>query len=98
MSLLKTESKRIVKDKIMGGSARIDGTRIRVRDVVEKYIVLGKSPAEIADAFRISVSDVHDALSYYYRHTNEVESDIKNDKAFIEDFRKKMSKHEISSR
>ena len=99
MPLLKTKQNRIVRDeKVCGGSPRIDGTRIRVSDVVEQYIMLGKSPAEIAIAFRISVSDVHDALSYYYRHANDIDSDIKNDKAFIESFRKKMIKLEISHR
>ncbi|MBI4162603.1 MAG: DUF433 domain-containing protein [Candidatus Aenigmarchaeota archaeon] len=95
-SLQKTS--RIIKDKIMSGSARIVDTRIRVRDIVEKYIVLNESPAIIANEFRISVSDVHVALAYYYAHVEEIEKEIRKDEEFVEKFRKEMSTHEISNR
>ena len=95
-SLQKTS--RIVKDKIMSGSARVVDTRIRVRDIVEKYIVLNESPVIIANEFRISVSDVHVALAYYYAHVEEIEKEIRKDEEFVEKFRKEMSTHEISNR
>ena len=86
---------RIVKEK---GNAKIAGTRIRVRDVVEKYVVTNESPEVIAKEFRISVSDVHAALSYYYEHAKEIKEEIRRDKEFIEKFRKEMIRHEIPSR
>lgn len=86
---------KIAKDELMGGSTRIAGTRIRVRDVVEKYIVLNEPPATIAREFRISISDVHEALSYYYEHLEEIREEIKRDKEFVEKFRKE---YEIPSR
>ena len=88
---------KIVKDKLMSGSPRIAGTRIRVRDIVEKYIVIEDSPAVIAREFGISVSDVHEALSYYYENTEEIQEEIRKDREFIEKFRKEMQ-HEILSR
>lgn len=94
--MAKVIQSKIVKDKIMSGSPRIAGTRIRVRDVVEKHIVLGYSPEDIAEAFNLSLAAVYDALSYYYECTGEIQEEIKKDKEFVEKFRKDF-KHEILS-
>ena len=94
--MVKAMQSKIIKDKIMSGSPRIAGTRIRVRDIVEKYIVLSYSPEEIAEAFDISLVSVYDALSYYYKHTEEVQEEIRKDREFVEKFRKEF-KHEILS-
>ncbi len=91
------EKSRIIKDKVMSGSPRITGTRIRVRDVVEKYIIQKYPPALISREFGVSVSDVHAALSYYYEHQEEIGEEVKKDKLFIEKFRKEMVGHEIPS-
>ena len=95
--MAKAIESKIVKDKLMSGSPRIAGTRIRVRDIVEKYIVIEESPAVIAREFGISLSDVHEVLSYYYEHTEEIQEEIRKDREFIEKFRKEMQ-HEILSR
>lgn len=89
------EAVKIVKGELMSGSARIAGTRIRVRDVAEKHIVLGYPPEEIAEAFNISLLAVYEALSYYYQHAEEIREEIKKDKEFIEEFRKR---YEVLSR
>ncbi|HLC62121.1 MAG TPA: DUF433 domain-containing protein [Candidatus Nanoarchaeia archaeon] len=94
--MAKAIESKIIKDKLMSGSPRIAGTRIRVRDIVEKYIVLSYSPEEIAEAFDISLVSVYDALSYYYKHTEEVQEEIRKDREFVEKFRKEF-KHEILS-
>ena len=88
---------RIVKDSLMSGSPRIAGTRVRVRDIVEKYLISKELPALIAKEFRVSVSDVHAALSYYYDNQEEIKEEVKRDKLFIEKFRKEMIRHEIPS-
>ena len=93
----KAMQSKITKDKLMSGSARIAGTRIRVRDIAEKYIVMKDSPAVIAREFGISVSDVHEALSYYYENAEEIQEEVRKDKEFIDKFRKEF-KHEILSR
>ena len=95
--MAKAIESKIVKDNIMSGSPRMAGTRIRVRDIVEKYIVMEEPPAVIAREFSISISDVHEALSYYYENTEEIQEEIRKDREFIDKFRKEM-KHEILSR
>ena len=95
--MAKAMESKIVKDKLMSGSPRIAGTRIRIRDIVEKYIVVEDSPPVIAREFDISVSDVHEALSYYYKNQEEIQEEIKKDREFVERFRKEME-HEILSR
>ncbi|MBI2659626.1 DUF433 domain-containing protein [Candidatus Woesearchaeota archaeon] len=94
--MTKATQSKIIKDGIMSGSPRIAGTRIRVRDIVEKHVVLDYSPEEVAEAFDISLAAVHEALSYYYEHTEEVQEEIRKDKEFVEKFRKDF-KHEILS-
>lgn len=92
--MAKVIESRITKDEVMSGSARVEGTRIRVRDIVEKHIVLGYSPEDIAEAFNVTLAAVYDALSYYYEHTKEIQEEIRKDKEFVEKFRKEF-KHEI---
>ena len=53
--MTKTMQSKTVKDNVMSGSPRIAGTRIRVRDIVERYIVAKESPAVIAREFSISI-------------------------------------------
>lgn len=95
--MAKGAKSKIVKDKIMSRSPRIGGTRIRVRDIVEKYIVMKESPVVIAREFGISISDVHEALSYYYENIEEIQEEVRKDKEFIDKFRKELE-HEILSR
>ena len=95
--MAKAAKSKIVKDKIMSQSPRIAGTRIRVRDIAEKYIVMKEPPAVIAREFSISISDVHEALSFYYKNTDEIQEEIRKDKEFIDKFRKELE-HEILSR
>jgi uncharacterized protein (DUF433 family) len=90
------KKEKIVKDSLMSGSPRIDGTRIRVRDIAEKHIVLGYSPEEIAEAFDVSLADVYESLSYYYEHAKDVQEEIRKDREFVEKFRKEF-RHEILS-
>ncbi|MBS3817329.1 MAG: DUF433 domain-containing protein [Candidatus Thermoplasmatota archaeon] len=67
------EKNDIVKDpEIMGGSARIKGTRIRVSDIAVDYEYRDWSPEEIADQYpTISLSDVYAALEYHHRNKKE---------------------------
>ncbi|MFO7968260.1 MAG: DUF433 domain-containing protein [Archaeoglobaceae archaeon] len=82
---------RISRDELMSGAARIAGTRIRVMDVVEKYVVLSYSPEEIAKAFDISLAEVHEALSYYYENPEEIRDDLRKHEEFVEKFRKSLT-------
>ncbi len=72
------EENKIVKDPdIMGGSSRIDGTRIRVSDIVVDYEYRDWSPEEIAEQYpTISLSDVYSALEYHHRNKKEIREEI----------------------
>lgn len=70
-------------DDVLGGEPRIDGTRVGVRHVAARVIDGSQSPAHVADQLDLSLSEVYDALSYYYSHVDEIR-DLRreNDAAF----------------
>jgi uncharacterized protein (DUF433 family) len=75
---------KIVSDrKICGGKACIEGTRIRVIDIIEKYKILKEKPEEIAAAFDIPIDAVFSALAYYYEHAAEMKKEIDSDKELV---------------
>ena len=60
--------------KIRSGEPIISGTGIRVLDVAIRYEIMGMSPEDIIMAFpHLNLSQIHDALSYYYEHKNEMD-------------------------
>lgn len=76
--------------KTRGGEPIISGTGIRVLDIAVRYEVLGMSPDDILIAFpHLNLSQVHDALSYYYEHKFEIDRKLKSEIKEIEITRKK---------
>ena len=70
-----------------GGRPRIDGHRIRVRDIVDLYVKRGLSAEEVAEAYpSITLAQIHAALAYYHDFQEEIEADIRDDDRFIEQF------------
>ena len=67
----------ITSDKEIGsGRPIISGTRTRVSNIVA-YHKLGLSPDELAREFpHLTLSQIHDALSYYYEHQEEIDREI----------------------
>lgn len=65
---------------VCGGAACIDGTRVRVMDVVS-LLKQGYAPEQMCDVFslHLTLGQVHAALAYYYDHVEEVEA------AFLEE-------------
>jgi len=75
--------------RISGGSPIITGTRTRIIDIVIEYEYLGYTPDEIINAHpHLSLPQVHDALSYYYEHQEEIDREIRERKERIEELRK----------
>ncbi len=74
------EKKHIVATPgILGGKARIDGTRIAVEHIAIAYNS-GQSIDEIVGSYQgITHADVFAALAYYYDHKEEVDAMIKQD-------------------
>ena len=67
-----------VDRRIRGGVPVIAGTGIRVLDVAIRYEIMGMSPEDILIAFpHLNLSQVHDALSYYYEHKTTIDKEWK---------------------
>jgi uncharacterized protein (DUF433 family) len=77
------------KKEICDGSPIIEGTRTRVIDMAIEYEALGHSPDEIIDNHPyLDLSQVHDALSYYYENRDELDRKIEHDKEFTRQLKK----------
>ncbi len=72
---------------ICGGKARIAGRRVRVSDIVIWHERLGMTADEIASASDLTLADVHAALAYYFDHTAEIESEIRESRRVAEELR-----------
>jgi uncharacterized protein (DUF433 family) len=78
-----------VDRKMRGGEPIIAGTGIRVLDIAIRYEIMGMSPDDILSAFpHLTLSKVHDALSYYYEHKKEIDRKWKDEIKEIEVMRK----------
>lgn len=63
-----------------GFRPHIEGTRITVQHVVEYHKLFGWEPSRIAEAFRLTLAQVHAALAYYYDHQQEIDSALATDR------------------
>ena len=69
-----------IDKRIRGGEPIISGTGIRVLDIAVRYEIMGMSPDDILAAFpHLNLSQVHDAISYYYEHKNEIDREWKTE-------------------
>ncbi len=64
------------KRGVCGGSPIIKGTRIPVWAIVGYYKDLQYSVEEIAAQLRITPAQIHDALSFYYDHQEEIDREL----------------------
>ena len=71
-----------------GGKPRIAGTRIRVQDVVI-WTEFGDTPDEIVASYpQLSLADVYAALTYYHDNREQIDQDIQQADAFVEEMKK----------
>ena len=79
---LETSYAHIAKDRqVCGGKACIEGTRIRVMDVVAAAQHLALSPDEICDQYpELTLAQIHSALAYYYDHRDEIRADFESER------------------
>ncbi len=84
-----TENRITRTPGICGGKACIAGHRVRVLDVVAWHEHLGMTPDEIVSHVpTITLGDVHAALAYYFDHIEEIQQEIRHERAFAEEFRR----------
>jgi uncharacterized protein (DUF433 family) len=73
---------------ICGGKACIAGHRIRVLDVVGWHEHHGLGPDEIVSHYpTITLGDVHAALAYYFDHIDEIQEEMRPERALAEKLR-----------
>jgi len=84
------EVERVTKTPaVCGGRACIAGHRVRVLDVVILHEQNGWSPDEIVSGVpSITLADVHAALSYCYDHREEIQEEIRAERALAEEVRR----------
>ena len=70
----------VITPDVRGGRARISGTGVTVRRIVEWY-KLGYSPEEIG---HITLAQVFAAVAYYHANRDEIEADLVNEKDVAE--------------
>jgi uncharacterized protein (DUF433 family) len=75
---------------LIGGEARIDGHRIRVRDVVAARDLGGMTPEEIAATAYpgLTLAQVYAALAYYEDHRREIDQAFEDESRFLQQFRR----------
>ena len=85
----KTEYSHIIRTPgIVGGEPRIDGHRVRVRDIVAARDSGGLTPEEIAANVYpgLTLAQVYSALAYYEDHRDEIDQVMRNEAQFVEQF------------
>jgi uncharacterized protein (DUF433 family) len=61
---------------VLGGRARIDGTRVSVRSIVSWY-KKGDTAEEISEQYeQLSLVQIYAALTYYHAHQAEIDADM----------------------
>ena len=91
VAVLKTDYPHIVKTPgTMGGEPRLDGHRIRVRDIAAMRDCHGHSPEQIVelDYPHLSLAQVYAALAYYEDHRDEIDDYARREAEFVEEFRR----------
>jgi uncharacterized protein (DUF433 family) len=75
---------------VMGGEPRIDGHRIRVRDIAAMRDTQGHSPHEIVelDYPQLSLGEVYAALAYFEDHREQMDAYSEQERLFVEQFKR----------
>jgi uncharacterized protein (DUF433 family) len=80
----------IRKKGVRQGGPVIEGTGIQVMDIAVRYHFLESSPDEILAAYPdLTLSQIYDALSYYYDHKDEMDREWKDSLARLDEIKKR---------
>ena len=83
------------KADVCGGKATIDGTRVRVMDIVALH-KRGMAPEQMLEYYSsrpLTLSEVHAALTYYYDHPDEIEASFAEDREWEADYELRKAEH-----
>lgn len=70
------KERKVVEDDLVDG-ARIEGSRVRVSDIVVDHEYHGLNPEEIAEEYPVTVSSVYSALSFYRENPEKIRKEIR---------------------
>src|SRR6266700_3397119 len=74
---------------VCGGRACIAGHRVRVLDIVVWHEHQGMTPDEIVSHVpTMNLADVHAALAYYFDHIDDIQREMREERAAAEEFRR----------
>jgi len=74
---VKTEHPYIIKNPdICGGSPTVLGTRISVRLIASRIKIGDTSEDILRDYPHLTLAQIHDAISYYFDHKEEIEKEL----------------------
>ena len=73
---------------VLGGKPCIAGHRISVAHVAVMYTKMRLSAEKIAKRYKLSPAEVHAALAYYYENREEIDRKLREDEAFIREFKR----------
>lgn len=74
---------------VCGGKPRIAGHRIRVQDIYVWHELGGQTPEEIVTNFpQLTLAQVHAALAYYWDHKDEIQRQMAEQEAFVEEMKR----------
>ena len=90
MVLKVIEEHIVMTPNVMGGKPRIAGHRISVQDVVIWHNEVGYTVEQIAEDYKLNLSDVYAALTYYYDHKAEIDNAIAEGEKRFEEMKKKI--------
>jgi uncharacterized protein (DUF433 family) len=65
-----------IDPNVRSGRPHIADTTIEVSAIVIATIVHKQSPEEIASDYKLTLTQVHAALAYYYAHKTEIDASI----------------------
>lgn len=87
------------KKGVCGGKPIVQGTRIKVEQIAIEYERLGWTPDEIVQAHpHLTLPQIHDALSFYYSHLDEINADIRVSEQTVESIRKQHPRSILESK
>ena len=66
------------------GRAIVEGTTIKVKQLVLNMLGSGSGPEQLACDAHLSLAQIHAALLYYYEHKPEMDAEIERDEAAVD--------------
>lgn len=88
MAITETRYEHIVLDE--GQTPQIEGTTMKVIDLVMVQLANGWSPEELASQFPyLTLGQIHSALAYYWDHRQELDDAISRSLSFVDDLQRR---------